>query len=161
MGGREYEWIVGDALGAAPTMEGAASVVARSVIARPSFVSGSGPFPKERGEVVGAPATHGERAALASLYLALMTNACLKLIDADGPLLVEGRFAADAIFPSALASLHCDRALLAWSAGDGVALGAARLFWPDLPIPEARPVAPLPFDFGEYAEAWSRAAGSQ
>lgn len=161
MGGREYELVLGDALGAAPTMDDAASVVVQNIIARPSFVSGCGPFPNGHGEVVGVPTTHGERAALASLYLALMTDACLKLIDADGPLLVEGRFAADASFPSALASLRRDRTVLVWSTDDGVALGAARLFWPDLPIPEARPVAPLAFDLGKYAETWSDAVRSQ
>jgi sugar (pentulose or hexulose) kinase len=161
MGGREYELLLGDALGAAPTADDAACVVARNIIARPSFVPGCGPFPKGCGEVVGIPATRGERAAVASFYLALMTDACLKLVDADGPLLIEGRFAAHAFFPSALASLRRNRTLLAWSAEGGVALGAARLFWPDLPIPEARRVAPLSLDFGEYAEAWSYAASSR
>jgi sugar (pentulose or hexulose) kinase len=161
MGGREYELIVDGAPGAAASLGDAARAVAQNFVARPSLVSGSGPFPKGRGAVAAKAATHGERAAVASLYLALMTDVCLRLIDAEGPLVIEGRFAADAIFPSALASLRPGQTVLAWSTGDGIALGAARLFWPDLPVPAVRPVAPLPFDFGNYAEAWSRATGSQ
>ena len=64
-------------------------------------------------------------------------------------------------FASALASLRSERVVFAWSVGDGIALGAARLFWPDLPIPRPRQVEPLPFGFGKYAENWSREAGSQ
>jgi sugar (pentulose or hexulose) kinase len=161
MGGREYEVILGDWLGAAATIGDAARSLAQNFVARPALVSACGPFPNRRGTVVVGDATHGERAATASLYLALVTDVCLGLIDADGPLLVEGRFAADPIFPSALASLQPGRTVLTWSSGDGIAIGAARLFWPDLPVPAARRVAPLPFDFGTYAEAWSRAAGSQ
>jgi len=160
MGGREYEQIVGDGLGATATIADATQVVAQNIMARPSFISRSGRFPRGGGAVIGNTATHGERAAVASLYLALMTNVCLELIDADGPLLVEGRFAVDPVFVTALASLRSERVVFAWSVGDGIALGAARLFWPDLPIPRPRQVQPLPFGFGKYAENWSREAGS-
>jgi hypothetical protein len=159
MGGREYELLLADALGATSTIADAERVVGQNAMAQPSFVSGCGPFPRRRGEVAGDAAMQGERAALASLYLALMTNVCLELIDAVGPLLVEGRFAADPIFVSALASLRPERRVRVWAGGDGIALGAARLFWPDLPIPAALRVAPFPFDFGKYAEAWLREAG--
>ena len=160
MGGREYELILGDALGRKPGPDDAVRAVARNLIALPSFVSGSGPFPERQGEIGDGIGADGERAAVASLYLALMTNICLDLIDAEGPLLIEGRFAADAVFPSALASLRRKQTVLAWTGSDGIALGAARLVWPHLPVPGARAVAPLPFDLGRYAEAWSRATAS-
>src|SRR5262249_13405792 len=136
MGGREYEQILSDALGTTPTFDDAAAAVMKGIAVRPSFVLGSGPFPNCQGKLVGSADSQEERAALASLYRALMTNVCLGLIDAGQPVLVEGRFSTDPVFLSALASLRRD--VLAWSVGDGIALGAARLLWPDLPVPPAR-----------------------
>jgi sugar (pentulose or hexulose) kinase len=161
MGGREYELILDRALGATPSVGDAARVVAQEFMAQPSFVAGSGPFPMRQGSLLAGATTSAERAAVASLYLALVTDVCLGLIEADGPLLGEGRFAVDPLLLSALASLRTGRAVLALSTSDGIALGAARLFWPDLHVPAARQVEPLPFDLGRYAEAWSRNVRSQ
>ncbi|HEX4199024.1 MAG TPA: carbohydrate kinase [Caulobacteraceae bacterium] len=155
MGGREYAVLLGDDMGAAATLADAAAVVAAGVLTRPAFASG-GPFPGHAGALVGAPETPAQRAALASLHLALMSDVELDLVGAEGPVVIEGRFADDPVFPAALAALRPDRPVYAVEGGgDAVALGAARLVWPALaPAAPLRRVQPAPFDLGPYADAW-------
>jgi len=83
MGGREYELILDRALGATPSVGDAARVVAQEFMAQPSFVAGSGPFPMRQGSLLAGATTSAERAAVASLYLALVTDVCLGLIEAE------------------------------------------------------------------------------
>ncbi|MGH6987748.1 MAG: carbohydrate kinase [Caulobacteraceae bacterium] len=65
--------------------------------------------------------------------LARRTLAALEAIGAEGPIVVEGRFASDDAFIEALARLDPDREVRAFPRADGVALGALRLAVPDLP----------------------------
>jgi hypothetical protein len=154
MGGREYETILDGALGASPTLDDAARVVERGAMVRHSFVPDCGPFPNERGAVVGETSSPSERAALASLYLALMQDVSLDLIGAEGPLLIEGRFANDPVFGSALAQLRPDRPVFRCAHGDGIALGAASL--KDSRVKPVAPerVAPLAVDLRRYKALW-------
>lgn len=158
MGGREYEAITGGDYAHAATIADAQAVVSRGASTRPAFVPGSGPFPAAKGEIVGELHTASERAALASLHLALMTARSLDLIGARGPVVLEGRFATDAIFSAALASLRAPEPVLVSARADGIALGAARLRFPALRFESTR-VAPLPFEIGAYAAAWRARAG--
>jgi sugar (pentulose or hexulose) kinase len=153
MGGREYEAITGADFSQAATIDDAKALVSRGVTTRPSFAPGSGPFPTAKGAVIGETKTPGERAALASLHLALMTHTSLDLIGAKGPVVLEGRFAADPVFPMALASLRAPAPVLVSERADGIALGAARLRFPSLQF-KSRVVDALPFDIGAYAAAW-------
>lgn len=134
MGGRQYAEMLGDDLGAAPTFADAE---------------------RAAGRATGAPDSPAERAASASLRLALTTTARLELVGAEGPIVVEGRFADDAIFTAALAALRPSSPVYAVPAGgDGVAIGAARLYWPGLRPPAAlRHVERAPFDLSQYAAA--------
>lgn len=160
MGGREYAVLLGDDMGATASLADAAAVVTAGVRTRPAFAPG-GPFPGEPGAILGAPQTPAQRAALASLHLALMSDIELDLVAADGPIVIEGRFADDPVFPAALAALRPDRTVYAVEGGgDAVALGAARLVWPDLaPAAPLRRVEPAPFDLTAYASAWRDGAG--
>jgi sugar (pentulose or hexulose) kinase len=158
MGGREYEAITGGDYAHAATLADAQAVVARGVTARPAFVAGSGPFPAAKGEIVGELRTPSERASLASVQLALMTATSLDLIGARGSVVLEGRFATDAVFSAALASLLVPEPVLVSARADGIALGAARLRFPALRFASTR-VAPLPFEIGAYAAAWRAHAG--
>jgi sugar (pentulose or hexulose) kinase len=124
MGGREYEAIAGEVLDVAPDRAVAQTLIARGIRTRPSFVPGCGPFPKRRGAIVG-DVTASERTSLAALHLALMTDVTLDLIGSEGPVIVEGRFAENAVFCEALAALRSP--VLRATSGDGVALGAWRL----------------------------------
>ncbi|HXQ12817.1 MAG TPA: carbohydrate kinase [Caulobacteraceae bacterium] len=162
MGGREYAEILGDGIGARPTLETAASVIEAGVRTHPAFAPG-GPFPGARGTVVGAPGTLSRRASLASLHLALMSDVELDLVGAEGPVVIEGRFADDPVFPAALAALRTDRPVYACPGGsDAVAFGAARLFWPALHPPQPlHLIEPAPFDLAAYAHAWRAAAHAE
>jgi hypothetical protein len=155
MGGREYETILAEALGAVPSLADAAKVVSGSVMAQPSFVAHCGPFPEAKGKVTGEARSPEERAALASLYLALMQDVALDLIGAEGPLLIEGRFANDSVFTGALARLRAGQPVFRCALGDGIALGAAGLRNVQIKPPPPEPVAPLPFDLAAYKERWA------
>jgi hypothetical protein len=63
-------------------------------------------------------------------------------VAAEGPILIEGRFAGDEVFGASLATLRPAQAVWRSSLGDGVALGALRLALPDLRLPPLTPVAP-------------------
>ncbi len=156
MGGREYLAIVGEDLGVEPDPADVRALVDRGVSTQPSFDYGSGPYPRGLGAISGSPATPRERAALGSLHLAMMTCAELEVVGAEGPIVIEGRFARDSVFPAALASLRApNRVYVCPQGGDGVALGAARLVWSDLtPALGLAPVEPLPVAIDEYATSW-------
>lgn len=158
MGGREYAAILGADLGATASLAAAAAIVEAGVRTRPTFASG-GPFAGLSGAVIGSPQTPAQRAALASLHLALMSDVELDLVGAEGPIVVEGRFAEDPVFAAALAALRPKSTVYASPGGDAVALGAARLVWPTLRPPSPlRRIQPAPLDLAAYAKAWREGA---
>jgi hypothetical protein len=106
MGGRDYETWMGDALGAQSD--------ANLLVQARESPSASRQDPRSR-------ATH------ASLELARRTDRALALISAEGPILVEGRFAEDEAFGLALAQLRPAQPVYRSSLTDGVAVGALRL----------------------------------
>jgi hypothetical protein len=69
---------------------------------------------------------------------------------------IEGRFAEDPLFGAALAALRPATPVFACpTGGDAVALGAARLFWPELRRAESlRRIEPAPLGLAAYANAW-------
>ncbi|MBB4482327.1 FGGY-family carbohydrate kinase [Rhizobium etli] len=129
MGGREFE-ILSAEIG--PVDEKAAQVAIGPVIEKgtmllPNIAPGSGPFPEKTSLWIGAEeASREERHAAACLYLALMTDACLELIGAKGPVIVEGPFALNEIYLMLLAAL-ARRAVLALPGSTGTSQGAALL----------------------------------
>ncbi len=164
MGGREFDRLTGGRV-ETPDPGCVASVLARRVMALPSFAPGSGPFPGAAGRWSEDEKrlTAAERTAAASLYAALMTATCLDLLGAAGPTTVEGPFARNALFLRALAALT-GRPVLVAPGATGTSLGAARLFAG--PEPEARaPALPatggpeLGPDFAGYAARWRETAG--
>jgi len=159
MGGREYAAILAEDLGATASLAAAAALVEAGVRTRPAFAAG-GPFAGLRGAVIGSAETPAQRAALASLHLALMCDVELELVGAEGPIVIEGRFAEDPVFPAVLAALRPKSAVYACpGGGDAVALGAARLVWPDLrPLAPLRRIPPAPFELGPYARIWREGA---
>ena len=131
MGGRDYEFILGYELGQSGTREGVARIIEGGNHRVVRYNSASGQF------VV--PSTSawsdvhfGTRADLAALHLALNSHVALTHIGATGPVIVEGRFARDEAFVSALAALRSPSYVYAVKSADGVALGAARLAWPEV-----------------------------
>lgn len=128
MGGREFQRLVG-ARPEAPGEAAIARVVAAKVMALPSFAPGVGPFPGREGRWSHDPATlpPGERSAAASLYLALVTAEAMACAAADGPVIVEGPFAGNGVYCSALAAILA-RPVVPSAGSAGTSRGAAQLF---------------------------------
>jgi len=109
MGGRDYEAWMGDALGAPGD-----PALLREAAGAADWTRQPPPL----------------RAARAALELARRTDRALGLIAAEGPILIEGRFAADDAFVAALAALRPDQPVYRSALADGVAAGALRLAAP-------------------------------
>ena len=129
MGGREWATAMG---GRAPATTPAdeAAVLARRALLLPAIEPGSGPFAGRQPSwtVPEHSLSDGERAVVVSFYLALMTATCLADIHADGPVLLEGPFAANEPYCRMLAAATGRRVLA--SAGTGTSAGAALLAAP-------------------------------
>jgi hypothetical protein len=130
-------------------------LIATGACAYPSFVPGVGPFPNGRGGWCNKPVDSGDQRAITGVYLALMADAALELIDSRDCLLIEGRFAEAVIFTRALATLRPQQKVFVSNAHQDVAYGALRLVEPLLPPPsELTPVKPLGIDLRAYAAQW-------
>ena len=156
MAGREYEIIAGSA--AEPTSSDVELVIRHGVMALPTFAHGTGPFPRRAGRWTEPPErlSPGARAAVASLYAALVAETCLTLAGADGPVIVEGPFARNATFLAALAQL-VPRPVTARPDATGTTEGAALLTHglgarPEFSDPP--PIAPLFVDLTLYRSTW-------
>ncbi len=108
MGGREYAAICGgDADAMQPSVGDLETILASGALAIPSFADQGGPFREQPGRVVGnVPDAPRNRAALAALYCALMTDYCLTMLEARGDIILEGRLASNDAFAAALAALR-------------------------------------------------------
>ena len=162
MAGREFE-ILTDGKATEPSPAEIATVLGRKIMALPAFVAGNGPFGHRRGSWSVEPATlaPGERTAAASLYVALVAETCLTLTGAQGPVLVEGPFAKNRLFLSALAAL-VDRPVIGRPDATGTTEGAALLAdGPDSSrkaAPDPMPAEPLGGDFAAYVAQWKEQA---
>ena len=167
MGGREYALIAGPGCATARAeMADVEALIAAGTMALPSFTSGGGPFPgtSGKGRIVGAASGPGPaRAALASLYLALMASACLDLLRSRGRVIVDGPFADDHLFTRLLAALRPGQPVAVSTQRHGAALGAALLWgWAERtgPVPVDLTPAPAPRIAGlaPYERRWRAAA---
>ena len=169
MGGREYAAIAGvDAAGAGAGMADVEALIAAGIMALPSFTPSGGPFPGTggKGRIVGPlPEAPRARAALASLYLALMTSVCLDLLRSRGQVVIDGRLAGDRLFASLLAALLPGQTVAVSSEPQGVALGAALLWgWSVRSEPAPLDLTPVPVPrlagLAGYERRWRRAAAA-
>lgn len=164
MAGREFDILTGRA----PETPGLADirrVLDGRIMALPTFAPGTGPFGAGAGRWSTDPAalSPAERTAAASLYAALVVNVSLGLIGAAGPIVVEGPFAANALFCAALAAL-AGRPVRRAAGSTGTSAGAALLaLGPDgrRPVPAELDIADPPDLSGldDYARIWTEAAG--
>ena len=91
MGGREYEAIAQS--GDEPTVDAVIEVLSRGAIALPSFAS-AGPYAGRPGRLEGVESLQGaERAALATIYSALMTAVLIESLGTAGEIFVDGPLA--------------------------------------------------------------------
>jgi L-fuculokinase len=127
MGGREFAVLAGDSPADADEAD-VEAVIASGTLALPAFSNQGGPFASRRGVIEGpAPTTPRARAALATLYSALMTAHRLRRLEAPGELIVEGGFARSPGFAAVLARLMADRRVVVAPVSAGAAAGAAML----------------------------------
>ena len=166
MGGREYAAICGEhAVGRQPDAGAVGSVVARGWMALPNFTQSGGPLPGRRGHVDG-PATMSddERAALATLYLALVVDLMLDLLGCAADCIVDGPLAHNPAFGSLLAELRPGFQVLVSRSAAGPVDGARVLaagMRPIAPAGEATVARPLGMSgLASYRQAWrSRCTG--
>ena len=96
MGGREYEAIAQSTTD--PTTEALRVVLARGSIALPSFAS-AGPYAGRPGALEGVDGLNAtQRAALATLYSALMTAQLIESLGTAGEIFVDGPLARNPLF---------------------------------------------------------------
>ena len=167
MGGREAEILEDGAPIDPAEREDSLLMLAKAMVqggihALPAFQNGVGAFPNARGGWTMRPQTQMPRRAVASLYLALMADTSLSLIGAEESLVIEGRFAGDAVFCRALAGLRPHQSIYLSQVIDSVPLGALQLVDDELP-PQAtlKRAVPLDVDLGAYAAEWNARAGTE
>ena len=160
MGGREYAVLAGDAPADADEAD-VNAVIDSGTFALPAFSDQGGPFASRKGVIEGpALTTPKARAALATLYSALMTAHTLRRLEAPGDLIVEGGFTRAPAFAAVLARLMPAREVLIAPMSAGAAAGAAMLaHWNDVHQPprlEPARVWELP-GLVAYQDQWERA----
>lgn len=127
MGGREYAVASGDWTDAV-SIGAVASVIAKRIFVLPSFAPG-GPMQNEKGRFIGPPAEGEERAAAALLYVALMTDLSLDLIQSTNVIVVDGGLVKTGLFGNLLASFRQGQRIYSSSNPEGSAFGAAALVY--------------------------------
>ncbi|HET6629989.1 MAG TPA: hypothetical protein VFG91_09465 [Woeseiaceae bacterium] len=164
MGGREYEAIVGgqrsSSAGSGAAIE---RIIRREAMALPSFTPAGGPFAGREGRLVNAgDLDSAERSALATLYVALMTDLLLDLLGAAGESIIDGPLADNALYCALLATLRQPGRVAIgagrsgpaqaarWLAGYGTAAETAASIVMPLQIPR----------LAQYRAAWRSRAGA-
>lgn len=125
MGGREYD-LISEGWGRPISQAAVERVMARGVFVMPSWAAG-GPFPETRGHIVGGDLGGEEKAAVAALYVAMMTDLSLDLIRSDNLLVVDGGLAKLDLFTAMLAQLRPAQTIVRSTMSEGSATGAAAL----------------------------------
>jgi sugar (pentulose or hexulose) kinase len=157
MGGREYD-IASDGWNKPISLEAVSRVIAKRVFALPSFAPG-GPMQGFESCFVG-PEAHGEeRAAVALLYVVLMTNLSLDLIQSENAIVIDGGLVKTGLFAELLAQLRPSQPIFTSATAEGSAFGAAALVFDTLgekPFAnETNEAASLQvFGLEAYRDAW-------
>lgn len=156
MGGRAFSTLMPEGnVPLPPAVERA--VVEAQYMLLPSIPEGSGPYPhrKARWTRSQGDLSVEERLAVVSFHLALMTAACLDLIGADGDIVVEGPFAANAAYLRMLGAATGRPVVIGSQSATGTSLGAACL------VEGARAMvhtskfsSDVPESYKAYAAAW-------
>ena len=154
MGGREFE-VIRAGSDAAPQDADRDLVLATGAMILPAVEAGSGPFPGHAFRWVNVPEAAGARMVALSWYLALMTDTCLRLIGAAGPVIVEGPFARNPDYCAMLAVLRPAGVEIAAGA-TGTSAGAALLSLAGVAPPATRLVArpEQAAAMARYAQIW-------
>lgn len=164
MGGREYD-VISDGWDKPIGQAAVERVMARGIFAMPSWAAG-GPFPETTGEIVGGDVEGEERAAVAALYVVMMTDLSLDLISSDNLLVVDGGLARIDLFTAMLGQLRTSQTVVRSTMSEGSATGAAALAFKALGLSPFRdetvPVAPSKVPGLEaYRDRWRELAADR
>jgi len=154
MGGREYQAIAQTE--DRPDAGALTALLRRRIFALPSFAPG-GPFPEAKGTFAGERALSGpERASLATLYVALMSDLSIDLLGSGGQVFLDGPLVSNPFFGPLLAAWRPHDRIFASERSEGCNGAAAYLggfgsHLVDAPVP----LAPLSLaGLAEYRQAW-------
>lgn len=124
MGGREYD-VASLGWTKSISIEAIEAAIAKGSFALPSFTAG-GPFPDTEGHFVGPLVEGEERAAVALLYVTLMTDLSLDLIRSENDVVIDGGLVKADLYAPLLAALR-DQTVFTSTNPEGSAFGAAAL----------------------------------
>lgn len=128
MGGREYAHL---SQGGTETPDDKAVdyILNNECFAIPPFTESGGPFVGNEGIIINEHvlSTPGHRNALATLYVTLMADYCLEMIESEGPIVIEGPFAKNDALCGLLASLRLSQPVFTSTDTAGTSFGAAIL----------------------------------
>jgi sugar (pentulose or hexulose) kinase len=153
MGGREYEAI------ACTPVPGGVDELKRLMVQRakalPAFALG-GPFAHSPGRLVNAHAlSETERASLATLYLALMSDLLMESLGVEGDVILDGPLADDPLFGSVLARLRPANRICAEQAGGAASAVCYLAGYPLEKGPALREIRPAAVDrLDRYRMRW-------
>ncbi|MBJ7538754.1 L-rhamnose mutarotase [Marinomonas transparens] len=125
MGGREWEHLRSDT---PATFSDVSFILEHGIMALPAFAQG-GPFAHCDGKILerGLTLTPSQQSALADIYVALMTDYCLDLMDTSDTVIVEGAFSNNHNFLTLLACMRSQDEIYASRDVTGTSGGAALL----------------------------------
>lgn len=157
MGGREFDVIAGETVVAVERARIQRAIDAR-IMAYPAFAA-AGPFGHVPAPNLPAMADTAERAAVAMLYVALMTDFCLDSIQSRNDLVIDGGLAAGGVLAELLAQLRPGQVVKQAELSEGTAAGAAALAFAAhgirMALPRPQPVAPAAFvGLDDYRRQW-------
>lgn len=125
MGGREYD-VASGGWTKPVSAEAVASVIDKRALALPSFAAG-GPMQGRAGRFCGPGVDGEERAAVALLYVALMTDLSLDLIGSQNTIVIDGGLVKTGLYAAILAALRPGQTVHTSANPEGSAFGAAGL----------------------------------
>ena len=164
MGGREHDLATG---GSYPAIDDTAlsRLLRDGVMLLPAVEPTAGPFKGRTAHWQGPAPAKGtaENGAAVSLYLAMVTETCLRNIGHAGQIIVEGPFAANPVFLSMLAVAAASPVVTS-KGTTGTSQGAALLIRGALPPQQAQRPHPTPtgeiaLAMRRYADRWRDLAG--
>lgn len=162
MGGREWETLRGDGQA---HLDELPALIEEGVFALPSFSDQGGPFRQLRGRLIGPVErlSGAGKTTLASVYCALMTDHCLRLLNNGGEVVIEGAFAGNDVYMAVLACLCAERNQAVYGSTDstGTTQGTAMLgqdvnHWPFNAPARTEPPLALRDAILAYAGDWRR-----
>lgn len=156
MGGREFAAILEEEGPLEVDWAQVQAVVAQGWLALPAFATAGGPFVGQLGRFEPQrPADPAQRYAVASLYSALMVDCLLTSLQSQGPVFIEGPFAANPFIPALIAAWRPAQPVWAFAEGAGTTRGAYLLAGGAAAGEAGSPVAAAPLTgLTQYRQSW-------